>query len=174
MDQYGLQSFRFEPDILSRGTVYRPPVSSLPPEPLIDELPNRANNMANMGGIGGMADPAVMEQVRRQIATIQPPPPPIQPPPPPVATPKPAKSVGGGKGRRKPAPPKQPPPPPAPTPKPVARKKPDSKADIRGEKTNTLRRTIMPVPPKPNTETVKKKRKAPTKSRGRRGRGRGR
>ena len=181
MDQYGMQSFKIDPDVLSRGTVYRPPVGSLPPEPLIDELPNRANNMANMGGIGGMADPAVMEQVRRQIATIQPPPPPIQPPPPPiqpppppVATPKPAKSVGRGKGRRKPAPPKQPPPPPAPTPKPVARKKPASKADIRGEKTNTLRRTIMPVPPKPNTETVKKKRKAPTKSRGRRGRGRGR
>tara|TARA_R110002020_G_scaffold397485_2_gene607611 strand:+ start:44 stop:571 length:528 start_codon:yes stop_codon:yes gene_type:complete len=53
-----------------------------------------------MGGIGGMANPEVMEQVRQRVAALQ--------PTPPASTPKPAKSVGKskGRGRRKPVPPK--------------------------------------------------------------------
>lgn len=56
------------------------------------------DRLRGMGGIGGMTDPAVMEQVRQRVAAVQ--------PPPPVSTPKPAKSVGRSKGRRKPVPPK--------------------------------------------------------------------
>lgn len=63
---------------------------------------------------------------------------PVTPPPKPVA-------------RRKPTPPK-----------PVVRKKPVSKADIRGEKTNTLRRTIMPVPRKKPTQPKPVARRKPT------------
>ena len=172
MDQYGMQSFKIDPDVLSRGTVYRPPnqisgglFSGATPDLTPEQIENikqaqeqrRASGQSGfLGKLGGTkTDPIADIGSMGGVGGM----------------------MGGIGGMTDPAIMEQvrqrvaavQPPPPISTPKPAK-----SVGRSKGRR--------KPVPPKPNTETVKKKpkssryggrSKAPTtKSRGRRRRSR--